>query len=126
MITLLLNHLNAFNELHEEYVTPARLVAQQKSAITFLEHRNKMVLNELDQYKLKFDLHSECMKCDNCPILESKIDELTKIVDDPGSFHVFSVFLLVFLCILESNSCSVHAFSCICLVLVFGLVFLVF
>src|ERR1044072_1536791 len=69
---------NAFGELHEECVRLARLVAQQKSAITFLEHRNKMVVNELDQYKLKFDLHSTCMKCDNCPILESKVDELTK------------------------------------------------
>ena len=49
---------NAFGELHDECVRLARLVSQQKSAITFLEHRNKMVVNELDQYKLKFDLHS--------------------------------------------------------------------
>src|ERR1044072_6298704 len=47
------------------------------------------------------------------------------VIDDPGSFYVFSVFLIMFLCILESKSCSVHAFSCICLVLVFDLVFLV-
>ena len=46
--------------------------------------------------------------------------------DDPGSFYVFNVFLLVFLCILESNSCSVHAYSCICLVLVLESVFRVF
>ena len=71
---------NDFGELHEECVRLAILVAQQKSDITFLEHRNKMIVNELDQYKLKFDLHSDCMKCDNCPILESKVDELTKIV----------------------------------------------
>ena len=73
---------NAFGELHDECVELARLVDQQKSAITFLEHRNNMVVNELDQYKLKFDLHSTCMKCDNCPILESKVDELTKKVSN--------------------------------------------
>src|ERR1044072_2197991 len=49
-----------------------------------------------------------------------------RVADDPGSFYFFSVFLLVFLCILESNSCSVHAFSCISLVLVLESVFLVF
>src|ERR1044072_401389 len=73
---------NAFGELHEECVRLARLVAQQKSCITFLEHRNKIVVNELDQYKLKFDLYCDCMKCDKCPILESKVDELTKKVSN--------------------------------------------
>src|ERR1044072_1960967 len=73
---------NAFSDLHEECIRLSRLVAKQKSAITFLEHRNKMVVNELDQHKLKFDFHSTCMKCNNCPILESKVDELTKKVSN--------------------------------------------
>src|ERR1044072_8843540 len=73
---------NAFSELHEEYIRLSRIVAKQKSAITFLESRNKMVVIELDEYKLKFDLHIDCMKCNNCPILESKVDELTKIISN--------------------------------------------
>src|ERR1044072_5689147 len=73
---------NAFSELHEECIRLSRLVAKQKSAITFLESRNKMVVNELDEYKLKFDLHDECTKCGKCIILESKVDELTKIVSN--------------------------------------------
>ena len=60
---------NAFSDLHEECIRLSRLVAKQKSAITFLESRNKMIQNELNEYKLKFDLHDDCTKCDKCPIL---------------------------------------------------------
>ena len=48
----------------------------------FIESRNKMIVSEFDEYKLNFELHNDCMKCDKCPILESKVDELTKVVSN--------------------------------------------
>ena len=46
--------------------------------------------------------------------------------DDPGSFHVFSVFLFVFSCILESNHVVFMHYHALVLVLVLEISFHVF
>ena len=73
---------NAFEELHEECLKLSRENARMKSTISSLEKKNETLTNELDDYKIQFDLcnslEQENMECEKCKALESKVESLNK------------------------------------------------
>ena len=75
---------DAFGELHDECMRLSRENAKLKSTLTSLEKKNDMLLSELDEYKIQFNLcnslENENKCCENCMALEQKIESLNKTI----------------------------------------------